>query len=151
MDVHTPKQRSFNMSRIPGRDTEIEVLVRSTLHRLGYRFRKNQRDLPGKPDVVLKKHNLVVFVNGCFWHSHDCDQGAVKVATRTEFWDNKRKKTQLRDQKNRDALLSSGWNVIEVWECELKKAIKVGKVEDFLLERLGLPRKRVRKAPLKSA
>jgi DNA mismatch endonuclease (patch repair protein) len=151
MDVHTPKQRSYNMSRIKGRDTKLELLVRSTLHRLGYRFRKNKKDLPGKPDVVLRRHNLSVFIHGCFWHSHECKLGMVKISTRKDFWDEKRKKTKVRDQKNREDLVALGWNVIEIWECELKKAIKVDKVEDFLLERLNLPRKLGHKARQGSA
>src|ERR1700744_5363571 len=89
-DVHTREQRSRNMAAIRGKDTKPEVRVRSVLHALGYRFRLHRKDLPGKPDIVLPKHRIAIFVHGCFWHSHCCRYGAVVPATRAEFWAAKR-------------------------------------------------------------
>jgi DNA mismatch endonuclease (patch repair protein) len=112
-DVHTPEQRSRNMSAIRGRDTKPEVRVRSLLHSLGYRFRLHRKELAGKPDIVLPKHRTVVFVHGCFWHLHDCRWGSVKPTTRPEFWAEKRGDNVSRDTRNRLALEKAGWKVVE--------------------------------------
>lgn len=117
-DVLTPEQRSLNMSRIRGTDTKPELIVRSTLHRLGYRFRLHRKDLPGNPDIVLPKHNTVIFVHGCYWHRHRCRFGSVIPATRTEFWLEKFAANTARDRRNRHQLRALGWRVATIWECQ---------------------------------
>ena len=120
VDVHTPLQRSFNMSRIKGKDTKPEILVRSMLHRAGFRFRKNVSTLPGKPDLVLSKYNTAVFVHGCYWHRHCGCRYATTPTTNTDFWSAKFRGTVVRDEANQLALTALGWRVLTVWECELK-------------------------------
>jgi DNA mismatch endonuclease, patch repair protein len=120
MDVHTPKQRSFNMSRIRGKDTSPEMKVRHLLHSLGYRYRLHVRDLPGCPDIVLPKHRVLIFVHGCFWHMHKCRFGRVVPKTNTEFWQTKRSGNTERDRRNAKQLRKVGWTVLTVWECETK-------------------------------
>jgi DNA mismatch endonuclease (patch repair protein) len=119
-DVHTPQQRSFNMSRIRGRDTKPEKLLRSLLHRRGFRFRKNVSALPGRPDIVLPKHKAVVLVHGCYWHRHPGCPNATTPSTRTDFWVEKFESTVARDRQNLADLSALGWRVIVVWECDLK-------------------------------
>jgi DNA mismatch endonuclease (patch repair protein) len=136
MDVHSPAQRSFNMSRIRGKDTGPELAVRRVLFRLGYRYRLNVRNLPGTPDIVMPKHRLVLFVHGCFWHSHSCRYGAVKVGTRQEFWQSKRQKTVERDKKNIRALKELGWKVVQLWECDIKAATKAGRLPELLMSKV---------------
>ena len=116
-DVHTPEQRSRNMSRIRSGNTRPELIVRSLVHRLGARFRLHVRTLPGKPDLVLPGRRKVIFVHGCFWHCHNCRYGRVKPATNAEFWRQKRQQNQDRDRRQRKALREDGWQVLVVWEC----------------------------------
>ena len=118
-DVHSPEQRSYNMSRIRGKDTRPEMLVRRGLYALGFRYRLHRRDLPGRPDIVLSKHRAVVFVNGCFWHGHDCPLFVVPE-TNTRFWIEKIGANKERDARNREKLLADGWRVMTVWECSFK-------------------------------
>lgn len=120
-DVHTEEQRSRNMQAIKSTNTSIELLVRKTLHQCGFRFRLYCKDLPGRPDLVLKKYNSVVFINGCYWHQHDNCRFAAKPKTNSSFWINKLEKNKKRDLKNNAELETLGWNVIVIWECELKK------------------------------
>jgi DNA mismatch endonuclease (patch repair protein) len=108
------------MAAIRGKDTKPEIQVRSVLHALGYRFRLHRKDLPGKPDIVLPKFRVAVFVHGCFWHSHNCRYGRVVPATRSEFWSAKRAGTVERDEKKKRALEELGWRVLTLWECEMK-------------------------------
>lgn len=121
-DVHTPEQRRRNMSGIRGKNTKPEKVVRSLLHKLGYRYRLHRRDLPGKPDLVFASRRKVIFVHGCFWHMHDCRWGRVTPGTNSDFWHNKRKGNCDRDQKALQALTKAGWRSYIVWECELKDA-----------------------------
>lgn len=123
-DVHTPEQRSYNMSCIRGKNTKPEELVRKYLFSQGFRYRKNDARLPGKPDIVLPKYKTVVFVNGCFWHAHEGCKYFVWPKNNEEFWENKIQGNVLRDMKNQKALADSGWNIVIVWECELKPAIR---------------------------
>ena len=118
-DVHTRKQRSYNMSRIRGKDTKPEIQLRKGLHARGFRYRLHSKDLPGRPDIVLPKHNAVVFVNGCFWHGHNCPLFVVPE-TNTDFWTGKIGGNRQRDQRNREKLRAKGWRVMTVWECALK-------------------------------
>ncbi len=117
VDVHSAAQRSFNMSRIRSQDSKPEMIVRSLVHQLGFRFRLHRRDLPGTPDLVLPRHRLVIFVHGCFWHRHRCRYGRVRSATRSEFWEQKLQGNVRRDRRNQAALKAAGWKVVVIWEC----------------------------------
>ena len=120
-DSLTVERRSWNMSRIRGKDTKIEVAVRQYLFSKGFRFRKNDKRYPGKPDVVLPKYKTVIFVNGCFWHQHEGCKNATMPKTRTDFWKEKLGRNVENDKKNIQTLQSMGWKVITLWECELEK------------------------------
>ena len=128
MDVHSKEVRSYNMSMIKGKNTKPEEMVRKFLFSKGMRYRKNVKTLPGKPDIVLKKYKTVVFVNGCFWHGHENCKYFVMPKSNTEFWSEKISRNITRDNTTYQALTKLGWNVIIVWECELKK----GKRENTL-------------------
>lgn len=119
VDVLTPEQRQLNMSRIRGRDTKPEMLIRRGLHARGLRYRLQDRSLPGRPDLVFPRHHAVILVHGCFWHGHDCPMFRLP-ATRREFWSAKIEANRNRDVKAHDALLGLGWRVLTVWECSLK-------------------------------
>ena len=120
MDVHTAEQRHYNMSMIHGKDTKPEVLIRRYLFSRGLRFRKNDKRLPGHPDIVFPKYRTVVFVNGCFWHGHKGCRYFVWPKTNEVFWRNKILSNKERDIQNNRNLSELGWKVITVWECELK-------------------------------
>jgi DNA mismatch endonuclease (patch repair protein) len=119
-DVHDRITRSYNMSRIKGKNTKPEMLVRKFLFANGFRYRLHDARLPGKPDLVLAKYKTVIFINGCFWHGHKGCKYFVVPKTRTEWWLNKIKGNIQNDLKKRTQLEESGWRVITVWECELK-------------------------------
>jgi DNA mismatch endonuclease (patch repair protein) len=119
-DVHTPEQRSYNMSRIRWRDTAPEMRVRRILHAAGFRYRLHGKSLPGKPDLVFARRKAVVFVHGCFWHMHRCKYGKPAPATNQDFWAEKRRSNRDRDRRNRAALEAEGWRVFEIWECETR-------------------------------
>jgi DNA mismatch endonuclease, patch repair protein len=119
-DVLTPQQRSFNMSRIRSRDTRPEMVVRSIVHRLGFRYRLHKKDLPGKPDLVLVRHRKIIDVHGCFFHMHNCPYGRVVPATNAEFWRTKRESNLNRDRRNVKLLKKGGWQVLVVWECQTR-------------------------------
>lgn len=120
-DVHDKKTRSYNMSRIKGKDTKPEVMVRKYLFSQGFRYRKNDKRFPGTPDIVLPKYKTCIFVNGCFWHGHEKCRYFVIPKTNTEFWLNKINRNIERDNENFNTLEKTGWKVIVVWECQLKK------------------------------
>lgn len=120
MDVHDKETRSFNMSQIKGKGTKPEDIVCKYLFNNGFRYRKNVRELPGSPDIVLKKYNTVVFVNGCFWHKHTGCKYFVWPKTNADFWKEKIEANTQRDQRNYNSLRQMGWNIIVLWECELK-------------------------------
>ena len=117
VDNLTPERRSWNMSRIRSKDTGPERIVRSLLHRMGYRFRIHRKDLPGSPDVVLPRFKVVVFVHGCFWHRHIGCKYAYTPKSRITYWKTKFKENLDRDKKNKHALKKGGWKIITVWEC----------------------------------
>lgn len=119
MDKLTPEQRHENMARIRGKDTNPEKIVRLYLFSKGLRYRKNDRKLPGHPDLVFPKYRTVVFINGCFWHGHDCSSFRIPK-TNQEFWKAKIESNMKRDQRTTECLESSGWKVITVWECSIK-------------------------------
>lgn len=120
MDVHSKETRSYNMSRIKNKNTKPEELVRKFLFSKGLRYRKNDKRLPGHPDIVLPKYKTVIFVNGCFWHGHQGCKYFVWPKSNEEFWKQKIGSNIERDKKNISALKQLGWNVLTIWECELK-------------------------------
>ena len=119
-DIKTKESRSYNMSRIAGKDTKPEELVRKYLFSKGFRYRKNVRKLPGTPDVLLPKYRTVIFVNGCFWHGHEGCKYFVWPKNNAEFWRQKIETNISRDQRKEAQLRDMGWNVMIVWECELR-------------------------------
>ena len=122
-DKHTKEQRSFNMSKVRGTDTKPEVKLRKALFAKGFRFSLHNKKLPGKPDIVLRKYKTVIQVNGCFWHGHENCRYFTIPETRTEFWTAKITGTIDRDKINNHSLKTLGWNIITVWECELKTKV----------------------------
>ena len=118
-DIVDPQTRSRMMAGIRGKDTKPEMLIRRALHREGFRYRLHVRDVPGRPDMVLRKHRATIFVHGCFWHGHDCPLFRLP-ATRTEFWQEKIGRNRDRDGEVRAALGDAGWRQLVVWECALK-------------------------------
>ena len=122
MDVHSKEVRSYNMSCIKGKGTKPEEMVRKYLFSQGFRYRKNDKKLPGTPDVVLPKYKTVIFVNGCFWHGHEGCKYFVWPKNNAEFWKAKILQNIERDKRDFERLENAGWKVIVVWECQLKKA-----------------------------
>ena len=120
MDNRSKEARSRNMSNIPSKNTKPEETVRKYLFAQGFRYRKNVSKLPGKPDIVLPKYKMVVFVNGCFWHGHEGCKYYVPPKTNTEFWYAKFKYNQERDERNYQKLRDLGWRILIVWECEIR-------------------------------
>ncbi len=129
-DNHSKEVRSMNMSHIRSTNSKPEEKVRKYLFSRGLRYRKNVRSLPGCPDIVLKKYQTVVFVNGCFWHHHDCGR-FVWPASNVDYWKNKINRNVERDAQNTALLKEQGWKVLTIWECQLKK-----KVADENLDKL---------------
>ena len=123
-DRITKQQRSANMRAIKGKDTSLEIKVRKYLYHHGFRYRKNVKDLPGKPDIVLDKYHTVIFVNGCFWHHHYNCKLAVIPKSRTEYWTKKINKNVENDIKNTKLLEQMDYHVITIWECEIKEAFE---------------------------
>jgi DNA mismatch endonuclease (patch repair protein) len=118
MDTLDAERRSWNMSRIGGRNTKPELAVRSALHRLGYRFRLHRRDLPGKPDIVLPRHGIAIFVHGCFWHRHSRCKYAYTPKSNVLFWQTKFDGNVQRDRAAARRLRKLGWRVVVIWECQ---------------------------------
>ena len=138
-DTLTKAERSALMARIRGTNTKPEVLVRSALHRAGFRFRLHNRSLPGRPDIVLAKHRAVVFVHGCFWHRHGCSL-ASEPSTRKAFWRDKFARNVARDKRTAAALRRAGWRVFTVWECSLRTGARREKAFARLLRRITATR-----------
>ena len=137
MDTLTPKKRSWNMSRIKSKDTTPERVVRSFLHRNGFRFRLHVKDLPGTPDIVLPKYKTVIEVRGCYWHRHPGCKYAYAPKTRVEFWSQKFAENVARDMKTELALKSLGWRIIVIWECEVDDIKRGDKVIINLFDKFG--------------
>ena len=135
-DVHTKEIRSYNMSQIKGKNTKPEMLVRKFLFANGYRYKLNDKTLPGKPDIVLPKYKIVIFIHGCFWHGHKNCKYFVVPKTRTDWWRNKINGNIANDKKASKALKKEGWKIITVWECNLKPA-KVEKTLNTLLSKIS--------------
>ena len=133
MDVVTRERRSWMMSRVRDRDTTPEILVRSTIHRMGFRFRLRRKDLPGNPDIVLPRHKKIVFVHGCFWHQHPGCSAAKRPQSNKEFWNAKLDANVVRDERNKSLLEQMGWYLLVLWECELKVSTRLNEsLGDFL-------------------
>ena len=133
VDHLTKAKRSWNMSRIRGKDTKPEMIVRSLLHRMGYRFRLHHKDLPGKPDIVLPKYKTVIFVHGCFWHQHVRCKESHMPKSNPSFWKSKLLRNVERDKRYQKNLAELGWRVLVVWECETENAATL---EDMLLTKI---------------
>ena len=142
-DKLTPERRSWNMSRIRGKNTKPEMLVRRLLHAKGYRYRLHGSarggKLPGNPDLVFAGRHKVIFVNGCFWHFHECRVGQHAPQANAEFWETKRTRTRNRDAAQRLQLEREGWDVLTVWECELKDSSELELRLDAFLQGLQGP------------
>lgn len=126
-DNLTTEQRRKNMSAIKSRDTKPEIIVRSMLHRSGFRFRLHDKKLPGKPDIILPKYKTVIFVHGCFWHQHKGCKRSTIPKSNTDYWIPKLSGNVKRDVQHKADLKKAGWNVAVVWECETKDADKLEK------------------------
>lgn len=118
-DIVSSEVRSRLMSGIRGKNTKPELQIRKALHRIGFRYSLHRKDLPGKPDIVLAKHNAVIFVHGCFWHKHDCNLFKMP-SSRQEFWKSKLERNVAIDVRNNESLKNFGWRVAIIWECALK-------------------------------
>ncbi|MDN4028679.1 very short patch repair endonuclease [Chryseobacterium gambrini] len=123
-DIFTTERRSEIMSKISSTETKPEILVRKYLFAQGFRFRKNDKRLPGKPDVVLPKYKTVIFIHGCFWHGHPECKKSKLPETRKEFWEKKISKNIIRDSDNYDELKNLGWNIVIIWECDINNKAK---------------------------
>lgn len=133
MDNHSKEVRSYNMSQIRSTNSTPEEIVRKYLFANGFRYRKNDKRHPGKPDIVLPKYKTVIFVHGCFWHMHDCGR-FVWPTSNEEYWKTKIARNIERDESNVAALKQAGWNVLVVWECELKKKSAQSRLEKLVSE-----------------
>ena len=137
-DIWDKNKRSEVMSRIRSKNTKPEILLRSLLFKEGFRFRIHNKELSGKPDIVLKKYNTVIFVHGCFWHYHEeCNEGRIPD-TNSKFWKEKLSKTIERDKRHRQTLEENGWKVIVVWECELENTKQRNETLRTIIQKLEL-------------
>ena len=132
-DIFSSQKRSDIMSKISGKNTKPEILVRKFLFSKGFRYRINVKTLPGKPDIVLPKYKTVIFINGCFWHGHNCKKGKLP-SSNIDFWKEKISNNKSRDDKNSDLLVKLGWKVIIIWQCEISKIDNRIKILNKLLE-----------------
>ncbi len=121
VDVLTKAQRSRCMSKIKGKNTKPEMVIRRLVHAMGYRYRLHRKDLPGTPDLVFPKYRKIIFVHGCYWHRHDCPYGKVRAKTNAEFWENKIQSNVARDLRYQAELKALGWEVLLIWECWIKE------------------------------
>ena len=134
-DIFSSQKRSDIMSKIGGKNTKPEILVRKFLFSKGFRYRINVKTLPGKPDIVLPKYKTVIFINGCFWHGHNCKKGKLP-SSNIDFWKEKISNNKSRDDKNSDLLIKLGWKVIIIWQCEISNVNNREIRLEFLLEEL---------------
>lgn len=133
MDNLSKRQRSLCMSRIKGKDTKPELVLKRLLRALGFRFKTHVTTLPGKPDIVFASHRLAIFVHGCYWHSHNCRRGRSTPKSNATFWKRKRGETKLRDRSNIRKLRRNGWKALVLWECQLDgKEYVLKKLHNFL-------------------
>jgi DNA mismatch endonuclease Vsr len=137
MDIMSTEQRSQRMSLIRSRNTVPERVVRSVIHRMGYRFRVHRTDLPGSPDIVFRSRRCIIFIDGCFWHGHECSIGHIPYSN-SEYWREKIARTKSRDSKNRRQLRKEGWRTLIVWECQIKNKERLTKrLKRFLENGMG--------------
>ena len=128
-----PETRSRIMRAVKGRDTSLEITIRRLIYSMGYRYRLHRKDLPGKPDIVFSSRRKVLFIHGCFWHGHGCKRGARVPKTNREYWEKKIGRNQARDVKNKAALQALGWEVLIIWECQIKdEAALKQRLSEFL-------------------
>ncbi|HXP52959.1 MAG TPA: DNA mismatch endonuclease Vsr [Bacteroidia bacterium] len=139
MDVFSKEKRSTIMSKISGKETKPEIIIRKFLFSKGFRYRKNVSTLPGKPDIILSKYSTVIFVNGCFWHGHKNCKAAKLPSTRRQFWEEKINNNIVRDKRNIAALKNMGWKVIILWQCQFNTKKKKVKLFNSILKRLVIP------------
>ena len=133
-DIFNKEKRSLIMSRIAGKDTKPEMIIRKALFSEGYRYRLHRKDLPGNPDIVFPNHKKVIFINGCFWHGHNCKKAALPT-TNKSFWKKKLTGNKERDKRNLAKLKAMGWKSLVIWQCQIKKntlEIQINKVKAFL-------------------
>jgi len=137
VDVLTKKQRSYCMSRIRGKGTKPEIAVRKIIHNLGYRYRLHKKNLPGCPDIVLSNYRKIIFVNGCWWHRHNCRLGRRSPKSRLRYWLPKLRANKERYIRNLRKLRNQGWKVLTVWECQTRKPEKLSRrIREFLESRV---------------
>lgn len=136
-DIFSKEKRSKVMALVKSKHTKPEIMLRSALHKKGYRFRLHRKDLPGKPDIVIPKYNTVIMVNGCFWHQHTGCRKATIPKQNQKFWADKLERNVCRDIEIKTQLEKLGWKVIVVWECELKKhkEILLGNIDKILKDK----------------
>lgn len=134
MDVHDQKTRSFNMSKIGSKNTSIELIVRQFLFKNGFRYRLHYSKIPGKPDIVLIRHRIAIFINGCYFHRHEGCKLATISETHKDFWKNKIESNVIRDKKNEELLNKMGWTIIKIWECEIEPRKKYSLKREHNLE-----------------
>jgi DNA mismatch endonuclease (patch repair protein) len=133
MDTISKEMRSAVMARIRSKNTKPELVVRSLLHQMGFRFRLHNKSLPGKPDIVLPRHYKIVLVHGCFWHDHSKCRLASAPKSNVGYWQPKIKGNKLRDRRNKRKLIKDGWRVLEIWECEIRQKTGLAKrLKDFM-------------------
>ncbi|MGA8573028.1 MAG: very short patch repair endonuclease [Desulfobaccales bacterium] len=129
----TPENRSRIMRAVKGRDTSLEMIIRRLIYSMGYRYRLHRRELHGKPDLVFSSRHKVIFIHGCFWHGHDCKRGARIPKTNRDYWENKIARNQARDAKNKATLQGLGWEVLIIWECQIKDEVALKqRLSEFL-------------------
>ena len=138
MDHLSRSMRSWNMSRIRSKDTKPEKILRSILHRRGFRFRIHSKDLPGKPDIVLRKYKTAIFIHGCFWHRHTGCKKATMPKSNIDYWTKKFMRTQERDKSAQDAIHKLGWQYFVVWECQINNERLGSDIQCFLNNRLSV-------------
>lgn len=132
MDTLTPKQRSERMSRIRNKDSKAEMRVRKLIHSMGYRYRLHAKDILGRPDIVFRPRQKLIFVHGCFWHGHKCSLGRMPKS-RLDFWQNKIQTNKERDERVLEELIAEGWRVLVIWECQIKDVDSLSaRIKEFL-------------------
>ena len=134
MDIFSKSKRSEIMSKVSGKDTKPEIIVRKYLFSKGFRYRKNVFSLPGKPDIVLSKYKTIIFIHGCFWHGHENCEAAKLPSSNIDYWFKKVSSNVTRDMHKQEILRELGWNVIILWECELKSKSREDKLSLFVKE-----------------
>lgn len=126
--------RSSIMKAVKSRNTQPEMMVRRMIHAMGKRYRLHRDDLPGKPDLTFPRLRKIIFVHGCFWHGHDCKRGAREPKTNVDYWRNKIARNRFRDEDNRKKLNDLGWEVLAIWECELKNTERLAEIIKVFLD-----------------